>query len=158
MFKTKQNHSDIPSCSSSAEYAVHLGKQGYTCSESVVMAFADRIGLAPETAARIACGFAGGMAQGKTCGAVTGAIMVIGMKYGAGPGRAAYARDLCFQHFFPGGYLKYDPSLFDLLDIDLQYDEMPTKKAGPRLALPSSKSHPCALSDAFPNQTRDAVK
>jgi C_GCAxxG_C_C family probable redox protein len=31
---------------------------------------------------RIACGFGGGMRMAKTCGAVTGAFMVIGLKHG----------------------------------------------------------------------------
>jgi C_GCAxxG_C_C family probable redox protein len=36
-----------------------------------------------QTALRVACGFGGGCARlGLTCGAVTGAYMVIGLKYG----------------------------------------------------------------------------
>lgn len=57
---------------------------GYSCSEAVVAAYAPLFGMARETAARISAGFGGGMAQGKTCGAVTGAYMVISLKYGAG--------------------------------------------------------------------------
>jgi C_GCAxxG_C_C family probable redox protein len=97
MQKTKHDGLTAPPCPRGAEYAVRLGMEGYTCSESVVMAFAEQVGLSPETAARIAGRFAGGMAQGKTCGAVTGAIMVIGMKYGEGRRRDPYHRDLCYQ-------------------------------------------------------------
>jgi len=36
-----------------------------------------------QTALRVACGFGGGVGRlGLTCGAVTGAVMVIGLKYG----------------------------------------------------------------------------
>lgn len=35
-----------------------------------------------DTALKISCGFGGGMRQGEVCGAVTGAIMVLGLKYG----------------------------------------------------------------------------
>jgi C_GCAxxG_C_C family probable redox protein len=97
MLKTNQGRPNKPPCPYGAEYAVRLGMEGYTCSESVVMAFANHVGLSPETAARIAGGFAGGMAQGKTCGAVTGAIMIIGMKYGEGRRRDPYHRDHCYQ-------------------------------------------------------------
>jgi C_GCAxxG_C_C family probable redox protein len=38
-----------------------------------------RFGLDRETALRIASGFAGGMRKAETCGAVTGAIMVLGL-------------------------------------------------------------------------------
>jgi C_GCAxxG_C_C family probable redox protein len=41
------------------------------------------LGLDEPTAFRLACGFGGGCARlGLTCGAVTGALMVIGLKYG----------------------------------------------------------------------------
>ena len=41
------------------------------------------MGLDEQTAFRVACGFGGGCARlGLTCGAVTGAYMAIGLKYG----------------------------------------------------------------------------
>jgi C_GCAxxG_C_C family probable redox protein len=83
--------------STKIQHAVDLLLGGYMCSESIVMAFADGHGLAPETVARAAYGFAGGMTQGKTCGAVTGAIMIIGLKYGPGLRRDPYVRDRCIQ-------------------------------------------------------------
>jgi C_GCAxxG_C_C family probable redox protein len=45
--------------------------------------YGTRFGLDRETALRAAGAFGGGMARrGGTCGAVTGALMVIGLKYG----------------------------------------------------------------------------
>ncbi|MBL3540146.1 MAG: C_GCAxxG_C_C family protein [Aminivibrio sp.] len=41
------------------------------------------MGLSRETAVRIASGFASGMRTGDTCGAVAGAIMVLGLRYGS---------------------------------------------------------------------------
>jgi C_GCAxxG_C_C family probable redox protein len=32
---------------------------------------------------RVSCGFGGGMRRGDTCGAVTGALMVLGLRFGA---------------------------------------------------------------------------
>lgn len=83
--------------SASVNYAVELMLDGFMCSEAVVMAFAKEFGLKPEIALKISSGFAGGMAQGKTCGAVTGAIMLIGLKYGAGLQRDQYLKERCFQ-------------------------------------------------------------
>lgn len=54
----------------------------YSCSQTVLSLFAKELGLEEETALKIASGFGGGMTCAKTCGAVTGAYMVIGMKHG----------------------------------------------------------------------------
>lgn len=62
--------------------ALELFYQGYNCSQSVIGAWADEIGLDLETALRISCGFGGGMGRlREVCGACTGAFMVLGMKY-----------------------------------------------------------------------------
>jgi len=50
------------------------------CAQSVLLSFAGDINLEEKTAIRIALGFGGGMAMAETCGAVTGAYMVLGMK------------------------------------------------------------------------------
>ncbi|HVP96821.1 C-GCAxxG-C-C family protein [Methanoregula sp.] len=66
-----------------ADDAAALFTAGYSCSQAVCAAFAEDFGIDRTTALRISCGFGGGMAHtGNTCGAVTGALMVIGMKYG----------------------------------------------------------------------------
>jgi C_GCAxxG_C_C family probable redox protein len=49
----------------------------------VLTAFASEFGLSDEIALKIAAPFGGGMARtGKTCGAVTGGLMALGLKYG----------------------------------------------------------------------------
>jgi C_GCAxxG_C_C family probable redox protein len=65
------------------ETAVSLFAQGFSCSQALLLAFAPRFGLDVKVAARIASPFGGGIArQGKVCGAVTGAIMVLGLEAG----------------------------------------------------------------------------
>ncbi len=61
---------------------------GHLCSQSVLGVFCDELGLERETALKLALGFGGGFARcGESCGAVTGALMVIGLKEGtAQPG------------------------------------------------------------------------
>lgn len=56
--------------------------QGFDCSQVVFEAFADSIGIDRDKALKIAACFGGGMWYGHECGAVTGALMVIGARYG----------------------------------------------------------------------------
>ncbi|MCJ7610636.1 MAG: C-GCAxxG-C-C family protein, partial [Candidatus Aminicenantes bacterium] len=66
-----------------ANRAIGLFRQGYNCSQAVLAAFAPRLGLERDKAFRLAQSFGAGLARlGETCGAVTGALMVIGLKYG----------------------------------------------------------------------------
>ena len=63
--------------------AVACFEKGFTCSQAVLSSFGPELGLSTELSLRIGSGFGGGMARmGRTCGAVTGAIMVLGLKYG----------------------------------------------------------------------------
>ncbi len=65
------------------EQAVSYFKKGFSCSQAVLSAYGPRFGLSRTMARRVAGAFGGGMGRmGKTCGAVTGAFMVIGLKYG----------------------------------------------------------------------------
>lgn len=66
-----------------SEKAQQLFKQGYNCSQAVIGAFADEIGMDFETAVKIASSFGGGMGRlREVCGAVSGMFMVLGLKYG----------------------------------------------------------------------------
>ena len=63
-----------------------LFMRGQDCSQVVLSQFADVLGISQENANRITACFGGGSGIGETCGAVIGALMVIGMKYGhSGP-------------------------------------------------------------------------
>lgn len=54
----------------------------FNCAQTVFSLFAPELGIDEKTALKIASGFGGGMACAETCGAVTGAYMVIGIKHG----------------------------------------------------------------------------
>ena len=54
----------------------------FNCAQTVFSLFAHDLGIDEKTALKIASGFGGGMACAETCGAVTGAYMVIGLKHG----------------------------------------------------------------------------
>jgi len=65
--------------------AVETFQRGYNCSQSVLSVFADDFGLTKDCCLRLASPFGSGIARmQETCGAVTGALMVIGLKYGKG--------------------------------------------------------------------------
>lgn len=64
------------------EQVAGLFMRGQDCSQVVISHFADEIGLSDDEANRLASAFGGGSGMGETCGAVIGAMMVIGMKYG----------------------------------------------------------------------------
>ena len=64
------------------EKAVNYFSQKLHCSQSVLAAFADECGITEEKAFRLGSCFGGGMRKGHVCGAVTGALMVLGLLYG----------------------------------------------------------------------------
>jgi C_GCAxxG_C_C family probable redox protein len=66
-----------------AERAVSLFEEGFSCSQAVLAQFSDLFGLDRRLALKISQPFGGGIAhRGETCGAVSGAFLVIGMKFG----------------------------------------------------------------------------
>jgi C_GCAxxG_C_C family probable redox protein len=68
---------------SEAEKAVSSFEEGFMCSQALLVAYADQFGMDRRTALRVSAAFGGGMGRmGEICGAVTGAFMVIGLKYG----------------------------------------------------------------------------
>ena len=64
------------------DLAVARFGKGHSCAQAVFSVFAEQLGLQYETAVKISAGFGGGMGLGNVCGAVTGAIMALGLKYG----------------------------------------------------------------------------
>ncbi len=66
------------------ETSVLLFKDGFNCSQTLLAAYAAEFGVNRELALKIASAFGGGIGRmGDTCGAVIGALMVIGLKHGA---------------------------------------------------------------------------
>ena len=66
-----------------SDSARDLFQKGYNCSQSVLCAFCDDIGIDLDTALKISSSFGGGMGRlREVCGAVTAMFMVAGIKYG----------------------------------------------------------------------------
>lgn len=65
------------------EEALECFESGFNCSQSIFSTYAPLFDVDRDTALKIAASFGGGIASmGQTCGAVTGAFMVLGLKYG----------------------------------------------------------------------------
>ena len=56
--------------------------KGYDCCQVVFHYWAEKLGMDGTTAYKVSTGFGAGMLQGETCGAVIGAYMALGLKYG----------------------------------------------------------------------------
>jgi C_GCAxxG_C_C family probable redox protein len=68
-----------------ADKALNYFDNKFNCSQSVLTAFADELGLTEDESLRVACAFGGGIGRQQfTCGAITGAAMAIGLKFGKG--------------------------------------------------------------------------
>ena len=68
---------------SDVEKAVSLFMKGFRCSQAILSTYGAQFGLEPELALKLASPFGAGMGSlGNTCGAVTGAFMVLGLKFG----------------------------------------------------------------------------
>ena len=61
------------------ERANDYHRRGFNCSQSVLAAFSDLTGLSEQESFNIAGGFGGGAGTGELCGAITGAVMTLGM-------------------------------------------------------------------------------
>ena len=64
------------------EIASELFSKRYYCSQAVLAAFAEELGMTKEQALRVGACFGGGMCKAEVCGACTGALMALGLKYG----------------------------------------------------------------------------
>lgn len=112
---------------SRASEAVARFKKGHACSQAVLCTFGDNKGIDLQTALKVSSAFAGGMRVGGTCGAVTGALMVIGLKGCASPCDKIAGRKAAYKltEQFHAAFLTRHPSLLcrDLLGADLGTEE-----------------------------------
>lgn len=80
-----------------AEKALKLMKENYNCSQTVFALYADKFGVDKKDAFKIAAGFGGGIGRTQDiCGALSGAVMVIGCRYFNGKDPAA-SKDIVYK-------------------------------------------------------------
>lgn len=102
------------------EEAVQLFEDGYMCSQAVLAVFCEEFGLSREQAFKISISFGSGMRKGEVCGACTGAIMALGLKYGENKSKSD---EMCVK--FLDSFEKENGSYIcrDLLDCDIRTEE-----------------------------------
>jgi len=76
------------------ELAIRTFRSGMNCAQSVITAFAPSMDADTTTLLRVSSGFGAGMGRlQKTCGAITGAFMVIGLAHTRNAGDQQYAKE-----------------------------------------------------------------
>ena len=114
------------------EKALEIFKEEFNCAQAVLATFSDKYGLDEKEAKKIACGFGAGCArQSMTCGAVTGAFMVIGLKHGRAETEDMGSRDITYDktNEFTEKFISLHGSVncTDLLQCNLGTEEGQTK-------------------------------
>ncbi len=78
--------------------ALALFSKGFNCSQSVFAAYSDLFSVDELTALRVSGAFGGGMGRlGETCGALTGAFMLIGCKHAMTAEGDSEAKDRTYE-------------------------------------------------------------
>ena len=111
-----------------SEKAVSHFRNSFNCSQSVFATFAPQFGIPETDAFKIACPFGGGMGRmQETCGAVTGAFMVIGLKYGKYDAEDKVSKEITYEKVreFSKRFHEINKTLIcrNLLGIDLSTKE-----------------------------------
>ena len=108
--------------------AVQLFEGSYLCSQAVLTVFSEELGLSKENAFKIGACFGSGMRQGEVCGACTGALMALGLKYGDDKPKCDEVSDKFFEEFKKETLYKLPITNFkficrDLLECDISTPE-----------------------------------
>lgn len=79
-----------------ADQAAALFKAGFNCAQSVSAVFCEAYGADPATVAKIATGMGGGFRCGEFCGALSGAVLIVGLAHGQTSPENKAAKTLCY--------------------------------------------------------------
>ena len=100
--------------------SVRLFEGSYVCSQAVFAVFSEELGLSKEIAFKIGACFGSGMRQAEVCGACSGALMALGLKYGDNKEKCDEVSEKFFEEF------KKENGSFicrDLLECDISTPE-----------------------------------
>jgi len=81
-----------------SEKALSYFNNSFNCAQSVFTTFGPELGLTEDECLKIACAFGAGMGkQQHVCGAVTGALMVLGARFGKALNDAEHKKELTYK-------------------------------------------------------------
>lgn len=105
----------------------------FDCSQAILSAWCEDYGLDKQIALKLSCGLAAGMARlSHTCGAVTGAYLVISLKYGKCRPDDIEAKEKTFTLIqeFNDKFVEKNgtTNCKELLGVDLRYGDMQIAK------------------------------
>ncbi len=111
-----------------AEKAIQNFRSGLNCAQSVLATYSSRFGMDENAALTVSCGFGAGMGRlQETCGAVTGAFMVIGVHVGKQYPENSMRKSVSYKLIqdFEAEFTKMNKSIkcMDLINVDLRTDE-----------------------------------
>lgn len=109
------------------DYAQELFLSGFNCCQSVFGAFCENYGLNQKMALKVSSGFGGGMRNAEICGAVSGAALVIGLKYGQNEADDTTSKSLCNEKVveFTNRFKQENSSILckNILSCDISTEE-----------------------------------
>jgi C_GCAxxG_C_C family probable redox protein len=106
------------------EEAIECFSGNCNCCQSIILTYGPQFGLEKDVGIRMGTGFAGGLARhGEVCGAVSGAIIIIGLAHGMKNENDIESRDKTFElvNDFIKRFKEKNESIIcrELLDCDL---------------------------------------
>jgi C_GCAxxG_C_C family probable redox protein len=118
--------------SENATKAEAMFASGYNCAQSVLVCCGAGMGVSRDAAIRLGAPFGGGMgAKGEVCGAVSGALMALGLKYAKDAPQDPAAKHRVYQlaSRFLDAFKKRHGSVLcrDLLGCDISTPELQAK-------------------------------
>ena len=111
-----------------SERAAKCFESDFNCAESVLMSLAELIGVKSELIPKIATPFGGGIGRrGSVCGALTGGIIAIGLKFGRSEPKDTERKEESYKkalELFKRFEKKFGSALcYDLIRLDLTTPE-----------------------------------
>ena len=116
------------------ERALELFSNGYNCAQAVFGVFCEEDGMEIDSAFKVTSGLGGGLRYGEVCGAVSGAMLAIGLKCGFYIEKDFTQKAYCYEKTceFMEKFKEANNSILcrDLLDLDIYCpDDHKTPKA-----------------------------
>jgi len=111
-----------------SERAAKYFESDFNCAESVLMSLAESIGVRSELIPKIATAFGGGIGRrGSVCGALTGGVIAIGLKFGRSKAKDTKRREESYEkalELFKRFEKEFGSALcHDLITLDLTTPE-----------------------------------